>query len=171
MAVGLEVDVRGDVELRRKLSGMRGALRDLRRPLGRVADDLSRRADRQFATQGAAFGTPWQPLSPATVRARSDRIGYYGVKGARGGVLVASGDLRRSFTDRSSQFHVREIDRGGMEWGSKNPLAHLHAQGPQSRGPAPPLPKREIIAFRDAFDRSETFRKPLARHVTRRFSR
>lgn len=168
MAKGIEVDVDGVDDIDRRLTKTAVLMRDLSTPLKGVARTLRRRAARQFQTQGRAFGTPWPSLSPKTIRARMRGWGYYRSGGA-GRMLSASGGLRRSFTSRAHTDHVSDIRRQSMRWGSKHNLAHLHAQGPQSRGPAGPLPKREIIAFRSDEERDELFREPIAEHVMQEF--
>lgn len=162
---GLSVDVEGDERLRKALSGVTGLMKNLRPPLREIARGLRRRADLQFQTRGQAYNTPWPSRSPATMRARRRGWGYYGTKGASGGPVQASGETRRSFTSPSSTKHVEKITRQTMEWGSKHPLAHLHTQGPQNRGPAPPLPQRPIIAFKFKKERDDFFREPIEEHV------
>lgn len=39
---------------------------------GRIAGYMYERTQDQFATEGAAFGTPWAPLSPSTVARKGD---------------------------------------------------------------------------------------------------
>lgn len=162
---GLSVDVEGDERLRQKLSGARGFMRNLKPPLTSIARTLTRRVDRQFRTSGAAGGTPWKPRSPATHKARARGWGYYRRRRGQSGILQSQGDLRKSFTSRGHRHHVERIGRQSMEWGSKHPLSWLHAQGPDARGPAPPLPQREIIAFRSSREKFNLFREPIAQHV------
>lgn len=166
MPAGLDVTVSGNTKLAARLDEMDDRTLDLRRPLRQeIAPKLRLRAKDAFRTRGASIGKKWPPLSPFTIRARQNRWGYYKLSGSGSSPLRFRGQLHRSYTNKASSKHVEDIDRGGMEWGSKHPLAHLHAQGPSSRGPAPPLPSRPVIGFRDAFDRFAVVIRPIEEHV------
>lgn len=164
MSMGLKMEVEGDRRLKRKLESSSAALEDLRPPLRSTARKLRIRQREVFETAGRSQGTPWRPLSPATQHMRANALGYYR-RGVGPGILRASGGLMRSYTDPSHPRHVEDIDRGGFEWGSTYNTAHLHASGVSSRAPAPPLPKRELLAFNDAAERRELFTEPIADHV------
>lgn len=171
MALGMDVTVAGHSRLATRLDRMDDRLVDLRRPLRQeVAPRLRLRAKDAFRTKGQSHGSPWAPLAPSTLRAKARGWGYYR-RGAGGGTLRARGQLQKSYTRKSSHKHVEDITRFGMEWGSKHPLAHLHAQGPSSRGPAPPLPSRPVIGFRNAFERYKVVVEPIEDHVLGPFRR
>lgn len=162
---GFFVRLDGVTELKRKLVGLSRRATDLRPAFHVVAENLRGHARRQFDTSGGEGGKPWPALSAATQLARATGRGYYRrIRSAANRPLVATGKLRRSFTQRGGK-HVERIDARSMEWGSRHPLAHLHVQGPSARAPAPPLPKREILSFRDARQREQLITEPLRRHV------
>lgn len=170
--MGFFISVEGDVELRRALAGLSRRTSDLKPAFKVVADNMRAHTKRQFQTGGREGGAPWRPLSAATRLARRMGRGYYRrIRSVGSGPLVASARLRRSFTEQASAKHVEDIKAREMEWGSKHPLAHLHAQGVSARGPAPPLPKRELIAFRDAEQRRKLTVEPLRKHVLAGLSR
>lgn len=166
---GLNVEIEGDEELKRKLEKASISLKDFRGVFRNTARKLRRRMRKVFMTQGRSQGTPWASLSPYTMKAKRKGWGRY--QGESGyGILRSSGRLMASYTNRGHSRHVEKIYRQSMEWGSNHPTAHLHAQGPQSRGPAPPLPQRPLVALSDKEER-EFFRDPLATHVLGRLSR
>lgn len=170
MATGLEVDVDGVERLSRKMRGVQGALRNLKPAFRVIGRTMRKRTAEQFQTRGRAHGTRWKPLAPGTIKAKMRGWGYYGGGGGVSGKMLASrGGLRRSFTSKAHQDHVETIRRQSMEWGSSHNLAHLHAQGPQSRGPAGPLPQREIIAFQSEREKSDVMREPVREHVLDEF--
>lgn len=169
MPVSVDVQVSGQKVVSRRLDRMKLNISDLRPPMREAAADLRKHAGRMFATRGRAGGVSWPNLSPATLQAQARGWGYY--RGRGRGPLQARGGLKRSYTQRTHRDHVEDIGRGGMEWGSSHNLAHLHAQGPRSRGPAPPLPSRPVLAFRSPRERNSIFRRPIEKHVLRPFRR
>lgn len=76
---------------RAQLHAIELGLADMHRPLEGIIDDLERQSDAQFASLGAAAGTPWEELADSTV-ANKIRMGYP----APGWPLVATGELRES---------------------------------------------------------------------------
>lgn len=162
---GLKLELTGVEEALARIAEIEGRSTKLAPAFRVIAGNLREKAEEQFRTQGAAGGARWKTLSPSTIRQRRRGTGYYS-RGARGTrPLVASGGLMRSFTERSSSKHVEEVTNSRMEWGSKHPVAHLHVQGPKNRGPAPGLPKREIIAFRDESEEDSVVREPVRDHI------
>ena len=162
---GFLIQIDGVLDLRRKLLAAAGAASNLKPAFREVAEGLRGHAGRQFDTKGGEGGTAWRPLAPATLAKRRKRKGYYRrlrVSGSK--PLQATGRLKRSFTKKGAK-HVEQISNAEMEWGSKHPLAHLHAQGVASRGPAPPLPQRQILSFRDSAQRDALTVEPIRKHV------
>ena len=146
---GFIIEIDGVLNLQRKLLAAAGQAENLRPAFKQIAENLRGHADRQFKSSGSEGGTPWKRLSISTLNARRLKKGYYRRLTVGGGrPLQATGRLQRSFTKKGRK-HVETIGTAEMEWGSKHPLAHLHAKGVRSRGSAPPLPKREVISFKD----------------------
>lgn len=170
---GFFVSIEGEVELKRRLAKVRDAALDLKPAFRVVAANLRAHAREQFDTSGAAGGRPWAPLTPTTIGLRNHyrKYGgkawgrYYGRKASGGSrPLVASGGLRKSFVEKGPK-HVETIGAESMEWGSKHPLAHLVVKGSKTRGKAPPLKARPVIAFRDDAQRRELTVEPISRYL------
>ena len=113
----------------RALSNFQDSLADNSDALAAVADDLRQMMAEQFATEGAAGGTPWAPLAPSTLR-KSRRT--------RSGILNLTGALLGSLTDPGAPGHVEQIDSGQLLFGSGLPYAGFHQTGTR-RMPARPI--------------------------------
>lgn len=107
-------------DLERALDNFQASLADNSEALAAVADDLRQMIAEQFASEGAAGGTPWAPLAPSTLR-HSGR--------ARGGILCVTGALRGSLTDPGSPGHVEQLDEQSLLFGSDLPYAIYHQTG------------------------------------------
>jgi hypothetical protein len=106
--------------LERALDNFQASLADNSAALEAVADDLRQMIAEQFATEGAAGGTPWAPLAPSTLR-QSGR--------ARVGILYATGALLGSLTDPGAPGHVEQLDAQSLLFGSDLPYAIYHQTG------------------------------------------
>jgi phage gpG-like protein len=113
----------------RNLSNFQDSLADNSDALAAVADDLRQMIAEQFATEGAAGGTPWAPLATSTLR-KSRR--------ARSGILNLTGALLGSLTDPGAPGHVEQTDSGQLLFGSTLPYAGFHQTGTR-RMPARPI--------------------------------
>ena len=126
-----------------------------------IADNLELHVAQQFATQGERVGQPWAPLAASTVRARTQRWGYYrrpptGNAGPGSPILRWTGDLAASFR-QGSPLHIRTITPTSLTWGSADPKAIYH----QSTLPRRRLPRRPPIAFASEFQEREIAFTPL----------
>ena len=75
----------------RALENFQASLADNSEALAAVADDLRRMIAKQFATEGAAAGTPWAPLAPSTLRkSRRARSGILNLTGALLGIQAVA---------------------------------------------------------------------------------
>jgi len=127
------------------LDSIQSSLADASPALKLIADDFREMIAEQFATEGAASGTPWSPLAPSTLR--SSRLG--------GGILDSTGALLASLTDPDSADHIEEMDGQSLTIGSSLPYALFHQTGagrgfgqtaiPSGRGLGRGLPMRPII--------------------------
>ena len=84
-----------------------------------IADDFREMIAEQFATEGAAGGTPWAALAPSTLRGR--RSGS--------SILNSTGALLASLIDAGAAGHVEESDRQSITLGSRLPYAMFHQTG------------------------------------------
>jgi phage gpG-like protein len=112
-----QVSINSDA-LDRTLENFQASLADNSPGLVAVADDLREMIAQQFATEGAAGGTPWAPLAPSTLRKR------------RGlGILNSTGALLGSLVDVGAPGHVEETDGQQLLFGSELPYAVFHQTG------------------------------------------
>jgi phage gpG-like protein len=124
-----QVSINSDT-LDQTLENFQASLADNSPALAAVADDLREMIAEQFATEGAASGTPWAPLAPSTLRKR------------RGGsILNATGALLSSLTDAGTPGHVEDIGGQQLLFGSSVPYAIFHQTGTRR------MPARPIVAL------------------------
>lgn len=166
MPVRVSVSVSGVEEVLHEVAGLESRLADLTPALEIVADLLEAHVAQQFATEGRWAGTPWAPLADRTQRLRLAHAGSYRAGGLQlaagpaGPILTWTGRLRLSFM-RGSGEHVRTITADGLQWGSRVPYGGYH----QSTLPRTRLPRRPMVAFRDAFQQREIAFQPLRLHL------
>lgn len=131
----LDVRIEGAERWQRRLQNVEGRLEDFR-PLGEQLEPvIYGRFGRWLSAEGE--GT-WQPLSPGYAAWKAKK--YPGRR-----IMVQTGALAESLTDRNGQFSVRRVDRRGGEWGTRVPYAQFHDKGTKR------APKRRIIIITTAF--------------------
>ena len=129
------------------LKSFQNSLADNSPALKLIANDFREMISEQFASEGAAGGTPWAGLAPSTLRAR--RAGF--------GILNSTGALLASLTDPDSAGHVEETDGQSLSIGSSVPYALFHQTGagrgfglasiPSGPGLGRRLPMRPILVL------------------------
>lgn len=124
--------------LERTLENFQSSLADNSPALAVVADDLREMIAEQFATEGAAGGTPWAPLAASTLKKKRE---------TRRGILNVTGALLASLTEAGSPGHVEKVDGRQLLLGSALPYATFHQTGTRR------MPARPIIAL--SGDRAE----------------
>jgi phage gpG-like protein len=146
------------------LESFQNSLADNSPALKLIADDFREMISEQFATEGAAGGTPWAGLAPSTLRARR----------GGSGILNSTSVLLASLTDPDSAGHVEKTDGQSLSIGSSLPYALFHQTGAgrgfglasilSGRGLGRGLPMRPIIVLTE--DRSagwvDTMRQGLS---------
>lgn len=105
-----------------------------------IGSMLSRAVQRQFSTKGAYMGTPWRPLSPATLADKARR-GY-----ATPNPLVRTGRLKMSFVGRPMS--VEKYGARGFEFGSSLPLAVWQQKGTRRNGRRHIPPRKMLVITR-----------------------
>ena len=114
--------------------------------LSPVFDDLDREYEqevrKQFQTQGAHSGHPWPRLSDSTKKQRA-RLGY----GADGPILVRTGDLKKSLTERGDINAIRVVTPRMWVYGTTIPYAIFH----QSTAPRRRLSRRPMLVITKMF--------------------
>lgn len=125
-------------ELDALIKGLQAKIGDLRPAYALIDRDVTERLRAQFATRGAALGTPWAPLSPNTIRARTRVMKATRKKGkrsvnkpgrARAGFATPLQDTRRlwaSYVKGAGPESYRVIDRMRYARGSAVPYADAH---------------------------------------------
>jgi hypothetical protein len=95
---------------------------------GPINQSLNEVFVRQFETEGAAYGTKWRKLSPATLQLRKRR-GH-----GRGGILRDTGVLWASFTKMGLGPHaIKNVTPTSIERGSTLPYGKYHQTGYESK--------------------------------------
>lgn len=96
-----------------------------------------------FAAQGTVAGAGWAPLSPAYA---SWKLANYGAQG----ILVRSGELRRSLTFDSARGAIRDIDNTDATFGTNISYAKFHQSGTRFMPDRKPVFLPELMAERTA---------------------
>lgn len=159
MAVSVRMTMSGHQQVLQAIAGLEERLARPEPVLEVIADLLEAHVAAQFAGEGSRGASPWAPLAPSTVQARTRRWGYYrqapsfGAAGARP-ILTWTGRLRRSFS-RTGAGHVRQVSASGLTWGSSVPYGRFHQRGGRR------LPRRPPVDFRDPFQKREFVFQPF----------
>ena len=114
----------------RKLTKLRGALVDFRKPFKDIKSVQLREVQRVFDTEGAATGKKWQSLKQKTIAQRI-ASGY-----GAGPILNRSGTLKKSFKQKS-------VSRNKLEIGSDVKYFQFHQTGTKK------TPQRQVLAHTD----------------------
>lgn len=121
-----------DRAVRQALARLRSRTEDLRPVMQDIGEMYVRKIDNQFRDERDPYGTPWQPLSPKTVKRKLSQRPRAIAK-----ILQNSGLFRSSFsytaTRDSVEIGSNRVTKKGI------PLGILHQLGTRR------MPKREII--------------------------
>ena len=101
------------------LSVLQAQLGDFSPSMALMAEDFRQMVAEQFASAGAAGGTPWAALAPSTVKR----------KRGGGGILQNTGALLDSLTDPEAPDHVEAIDNLSLAVGTDLPYATFQQTG------------------------------------------
>jgi phage gpG-like protein len=131
------------------LESFESSLADNSAALQLVADDFREMIAEQFASEGAAGGTPWAALAPSTLRRRR----------AGSAPLNSTGALLASLIDAGSGGHVEEADGQTLTIGSDLPYAIYQQTGTgrgfgqadiaSGRGQGRGMPMRPLLVLSD----------------------
>lgn len=106
------------------------AAEDLTVPMTQAAEDFAEDMEKQFKKEGAGRSGKWRGLAPITQEIRSKEGDP-----PQHPILERSGTLRKSFTKKGAEGHVREITKQSLvigsdlkvSWGGKSwVLAEIH---------------------------------------------
>lgn len=150
------ITVKGTRGIKQRIRGIQVRASNPQKAWPSVGAYLSRVANKQFTTEGAYLGKPWQPLKPA-YRLWKIRNGYSRK------ILVQTGVMKRSFTGRPMD--IEEYRGNSAVFGSSNQKAVWHHHGTRRNGKRvnPPRP----ILYVTPEVRSD-IRDILAKHVVGR---
>ncbi len=140
--------ISGDREVRELLRAMRERARDAGPAWPKVGDYIADQVGRQFDSEGAHFGTPWDPRRP-DYGPRARMGGEPGWDALRpdfghGPLLVQTGELRRSFTSRPMSVERYEPTRA--VFGSDDYRAPFHQHGTDDTPARPILLATDLMA-------------------------
>lgn len=124
ITIGFEVA--GETQVARQFTLLDEFSRDLSEPLGQLMDQLLESVDAQFETEGAAAGSPWEPLSDEYGQWKSEH--YPGRP-----ILVAEGDMKAAMLDKLAAVRV-SAEQAVYEPVSE--IAGYHQSGADWIGPA-----------------------------------
>lgn len=110
----------GTDEVTRSLERFGGRAEDMRPALRDVSDEIRKATRVRFAAQGAG---DWPPLAPATVRKKA-------ALGQSPKILVATGALRRSLTNKRAKGSIRQVERRFVVVGTKLFYARFQTERP-----------------------------------------
>lgn len=130
LGVGIKFEFQGKTEMFRAINSFGASLNDFTEALDECADDFYKEMKKTFDTEGRSIGRPWKPLSPSYARTKAEN------GSTQGGILVRTGALKRSVTDRNDPNAVCEVHNMTLKLGSKVkteksniPLLILHQYG------------------------------------------
>lgn len=138
----LELEVFGDVQLKRSLLRTAGRFKDAAPAFEQIADILMEIEDDQFESSGRHGSGGWAKLAESTLEHKT---------GA--GILIETGDLERSLTTRGAPDQVLEITSEFLLFGTSLPYAAFHQTG-TSR-----MPRRRPIEL------TETDRRQIVKQL------
>jgi phage gpG-like protein len=134
VAVNFRLSFYGDVQLNRTLVRLQKAPQSMWPAWENLANRFRRMERKQFATEGAYASGGWPPLSPRYAKWKAT---------AKPGapILVFSGDLRKSLTERP--FGVEVLEHDHMVVGSSIDYGLFHQRGDG-------VPQRRPVEFPEA---------------------
>lgn len=138
MPVQFRFEVDGDVQVSRRLEGIRRGLIDLSPAFRKIHTSFLALERKQFNTEGASGSRGWKPLKPETVRRkvrmRDQGVAVDGRAVVDTRILHMTHRLRESLTRKTSKDHVVEIKKYEAFFGTSVPYAGVH-QNPKASNP------------------------------------
>jgi len=126
-------DIKGTAQAAKMLALMTDRAKDVRGALNKIADEFTAHERTVFIRQGAVEGLAgWAPLKP-------DYAAEKLASGYSGGILVRTGRLRMSLTNKNDANFVMRMTPKSLKIGTSVPYAMYHRKGTVH------MPKREPI--------------------------
>jgi phage gpG-like protein len=158
--VRIELEIHGDVQVRRELLRFAGRQEDASPAFRAVATLLRHSEERQFKTAGKHASGGWAKLKQATIEAKQRARERGEVKYTRA-ILRATGALMESFTRKSGGEHTEIVQPHQLIFGSQVPYARFHQRGTSD------MPQRRPLEVRGQ-DRTEMVKRVQRYLVTGR---
>lgn len=118
MPISVDLSVHGDVQVSRRIVRFSEHAADARPAWRQIIRDLEGIEARQFASEGRYGSGGWEPLAESTLARKHG-----------GRILVDTGALLRSLTERAAPGAIREIHPDWMQFGTGVPYAGFHQHG------------------------------------------
>lgn len=139
--LAVRVDVLGDTVLHRRFLRIGENASDLSTSFESILDTFEEWTGEQFESEGAEFGTPWEPLADSTIRQKA-RMGAADPAQP----LVMTGALVGSL--QGGPGGVRDVGPDQAEWGTHDENAMWHHGRRRSGGNS--TPRRPIFELDEA---------------------
>jgi hypothetical protein len=160
-SVEIGVDLNGEQLVARQFELADEWSRDLREPLDELMDQILVSVRLQFATEGAAGGTPWAPLS--------DQYGTWKAEHYPGRpILVRDGLMKEAMLNKTEAVRVGLTE---ATYAPVSEIAGYHQFGADWLGPAwnHPGPYHHHLPARKMLDLSESFKHEAVDRVFTRW--
>src|SRR5262245_22036501 len=118
----IHVEISGTEEVTARLTGMAGALGELRPAWEEIHRVFMNFEQEIFKSEGAYVGSKWKPLSPLYAAWKLRKYGSLPI-------LRVTGELMRSFTEADHPAHVFRVTEKSVEMGSTDFKARYHQTG------------------------------------------
>lgn len=147
----IELDIHGDVQVRRELLRFGERATDARPAFRSIATLLRRSEQRQFATSGGYASGGWAPLAMSTVLEKQ-RLRARGESRYTRAILRETGALMESLTRKVDPGHIEHVEPHQLVFGTQVSYAKYHQLGTRS------MPRRRPVEVR-AQDRVEMVKR------------
>lgn len=139
MALYIKIDLEGVPTLIRRINGVKGKVKDLRKAWKKIGEDFRKTEEKVFNGQGA-YGSrsQWTPLTP---KYKEWKQSHYPGKP----ILQLSGNLKSSLTKKSAG-HIEIITATSITLGSNDKKFKWHQKGTNKMVARPPITFTEYQA-------------------------
>jgi len=131
----LNIRIFGIERCKRQLFKGQRRVANMREPLNLVADDMMYVIGQNFSSQGRRGGGRWKGLDESTIKMKAE------AGSLQRGILVDSGALHDSMTQRGDPDQELEVTPYMIRLASRLPYAEAHQRGNDH------VPKRDFIRF------------------------
>jgi phage gpG-like protein len=111
--ITLKFNFAGQDQMIRSIQNLGDALHNFRNALEECSEDFYREMKEVFESEGQSIGKPWAPLNREYQKRKEE------LYGANKGILVRTGALKKSLTDRHDSNAICEVGNTTLKLGSK----------------------------------------------------